>query len=116
MRRRYRGADPRLDCFLAHSRLFYEMSIPRFRYRMTFTDRRRPAPALLYAMYLWATRMSNAPQTSPMEEHFFTASCRALDISSANADGLIDCMRSAYLLSAYSYTSGRYHEVCASVA
>lgn len=40
----------RLDCFLTHSRLFFEMSIPRFRYRMTLHDRRRPAPALLYAM------------------------------------------------------------------
>ncbi|KAK1921689.1 hypothetical protein DB88DRAFT_443137, partial [Papiliotrema laurentii] len=99
-----------LDCFLAHSRLFLEMSIPRFRYRMTFTDKRRPAPALLYAMYLWATRMTNSPKVSPMEQHFFEASCRALDVSSSNADRLIDCMRAAMLLSCYSYSSGRYHE------
>ena len=46
-----------------------------------------------------------------MEAHFFDASCKALDLSSVNADRLIDCMRAALLLSAYSYTSGRYHEV-----
>jgi len=39
-----------LDCFLAHSRLFFEMSIPRFKRRMLFSDHRRPALALLYAM------------------------------------------------------------------
>lgn len=55
--------------------------------------------------------MSNSPDASPMEQHFFMASCQALDVSTANADRLIDCMRAAMLLSAYSYTSGRYHEV-----
>ena len=39
-----------IDCFLAHSRLFFEMSIPRFRYRLTLCDRRRPSLALLNAM------------------------------------------------------------------
>lgn len=113
----------RIDCFLAHSRLFFEMSIPRFRYRLTFTDRRRPSLALLNAMvgftvkssltkqYLWATRISNSPQMSSMEQTFFTAACRHLDISSANGDRLMDCLRAAMLLSAYSYTSGRFHEV-----
>lgn len=55
--------------------------------------------------------MSNSPIASPMEMHFFDASLKALDMSSANGDRLIDCMRAAMLLSAYSYTSGRYHEV-----
>ncbi|WWD21638.1 hypothetical protein CI109_106124 [Kwoniella shandongensis] len=99
-----------LDCFLAHCRLFFEMSVPRFRYRMTFNDRRRPSLALLNAMYLWATRMSNAPNVSAMEHHFFSAACRYLDSAGPNSDRLIDAVRAAMLLSAYSYTNGRHHE------
>ncbi len=48
---------------------------------------------------------------SSMEHTFFVAACRQLDLSSANGDRLIDCLRTAMLLSAYSYTSGRFHEV-----
>ncbi|ORY20914.1 hypothetical protein BCR39DRAFT_554526 [Naematelia encephala] len=99
-----------IDCFLAHSRLFFEMSIPRFRYRMTFTDRRRPALALLFAMYLWATRMSVSPNMSSMEEHFYEEACEHLDVSSNNGDRLLDCLKASMLLSAYSFTSGRFHE------
>ena len=100
-----------LDCFLTYSRLFFEMSIPRFRYRMTFQDRRRPAPALLFAMYLWATRISHQTQAPSMEQHFFTSACKALDVSSASRDRLMDCLRAVMLLSSYTYTAGRYHEV-----
>lgn len=39
-----------LSIFLAHSRLFFEMSVPRFKYRMSFDDKRRPSLALLNAM------------------------------------------------------------------
>ena len=117
-------ADVRLDCFLAHSKLFFHMSIPRFRYRLQFTDRRRPSLALLNAMvgytvlasahtlqYLWATRMSSSPNMGPMEQTFFKNACDALDLNSANGDRLIDCLRAAMLLSAWSFTSGRFHEV-----
>ena len=45
-----------------------------------------------------------------MEHHFFKAACQALDVSSANGDRLIDCLRAAMLLSVYSFTSGRFHE------
>ncbi|OXC70566.1 hypothetical protein AYX13_01043 [Cryptococcus neoformans] len=99
-----------LDCFLAHVRLFFEMSIPRFRYRMTFMDKRRPSPALLNAMYLWATRLSQAPNSASMEERFFTEACRHLDAAAANCDRLIDAIRAAMLLSAYAYTNNRHHE------
>ncbi|ORX34022.1 hypothetical protein BD324DRAFT_638058 [Kockovaella imperatae] len=99
-----------LDCFLAHSKLFFHMSIPRFRYRLQFTDRRRPSLALLNAMYLWATRMSSSPNMGEMEQTFFDNACRALDLNSANGDRLIDCLRAAMLLSAWSFVSGRFHE------
>lgn len=99
-----------LDCFLAHVTLFFEMSVPRFRYRLTFTDRRRPSLALLNTMYLWATRISNAPQLSNMEKQFFEQACTHLDISTSTVDRLIDGVRAAMLLSAYSYSSGRHHE------
>lgn len=99
-----------LDCFLAHVTLFFEMSVPRFRYRMTFADRRRPSLALLNTMYLWATRISNAPQMSNMEKQFFEQACTHLDISTSTVDRLIDGVRAAMLLSAYSYASGRHHE------
>ncbi|WVQ98216.1 hypothetical protein IAU59_005338 [Kwoniella sp. CBS 9459] len=99
-----------LDCFLAHCRLFFEMSVPRFRYRMTFHDRRRPSLALLNAMYLWATRMSNSPDLAAMEAHFFAEACRHLDSAGPNSDRLIDAVRAAMLLCSYSYTNGRHHE------
>lgn len=99
-----------LDCFLAHVTLFFEMSVPRFKYRMTFADRRRPSLALLNTMYLWATRISNAPQMSNMEKQFFEQACTHLDISTSTVDRLIDGVRAAMLLSAYSYASGRHHE------
>ncbi|KIR41067.1 hypothetical protein I307_03231 [Cryptococcus deuterogattii 99/473] len=99
-----------LDCFLAHVRLFFAMSIPRFRYRLTFTDKRRPSPALLNAMYLWATRLSQAPNSVSMEDRFFREAYRHLDAAAANNDRLIDAIRAAMLLSAYTYTNNRHHE------
>ncbi|WVF69634.1 hypothetical protein IAT40_004413 [Kwoniella sp. CBS 6097] len=102
--------DLLLDCFLAHCRLFFEMSVPRFRYRMTFHDRRRPSLALLNAMYLWATRMSNSPDLAAMEAHFFAEACKHLDSAGPNSDRLIDAVRAAMLLCSYSYTNGRHHE------
>ncbi|KAK6903579.1 hypothetical protein I203_107084 [Kwoniella mangroviensis CBS 8507] len=99
-----------LDTFLGHCRLFFEMSIPRFWFRMTFHDRRRPSLALLNAMYLWATRMTASPNLVPMEAHFFAEACRHLDSAGPNSDRLIDAVKAAMLLSAYSYTNGRHHE------
>ena len=94
---------------------------------MQYHDRRRPSLALLNAMasgsrkpcvfslttlqYLWATRMSNSPNMVAVEQTFFDNACRALDLNSANGDRLIDCLRAAMLLSAWSFVSGRFHEV-----
>lgn len=99
-----------LDCFLAHTTLFFEMSVPRFQYRMTFSDRRRPSLALLNAMYLWATRISNSPSMSEQEQNFFEQGCKHLDTSTSTVDRLIDAVRAAMLLAAYSHSSGRHHE------
>ncbi|CAK9784910.1 unnamed protein product [Cutaneotrichosporon oleaginosum] len=99
-----------LDCFLAHAPLFFEMSVPRFRYRMSFTDKRRPSLALLNVMYLWATRMSNSPQMVNMEKHFFEEACKYLEMSTSTVDRLIDAVRAAMLLAVYSHSSGRHHE------
>ncbi|WWC86753.1 uncharacterized protein L201_001631 [Kwoniella dendrophila CBS 6074] len=99
-----------LDVFLGHCRLFFEMSIPRFWYRMTFHDRRRPSLALLNAMYLWATRMTASPNLAAMEAHFFAEACRHLDSAGPNSDRLIDAVKAAMLLCAYAYTNGRHHE------
>nr|XP_018265326.1 uncharacterized protein I303_01690 [Kwoniella dejecticola CBS 10117]OBR87484.1 hypothetical protein I303_01690 [Kwoniella dejecticola CBS 10117] len=99
-----------LEVFFGHSRLFFEMSIPRFRYRMSFNDRRRPSLALLNGMYLWATRMTASPNLSAMEAHFFAEACRHLDSAGPNSDRLIDAVKAAMLLCAYSYTNGRHHE------
>ena len=49
----------RLDIFLSHHQLFFAMSVPRFRYRMTYNDRRRPNLAILNAM----VRVFNSSQT-----------------------------------------------------
>jgi hypothetical protein len=46
-----------------------------------------------------------------MEGNFWAAATRALDMQTSNADRLIDAIRAAMLLSAYAYTSGRFHEV-----
>ncbi|WWC68074.1 uncharacterized protein I206_101993 [Kwoniella pini CBS 10737] len=102
--------DKLLEVFFGHSRLFFEMSIPRFRYRMSFNDRTRPSLALLNAMYLWATRMTASPNLSAMEAHFFAEACRHLDSAGPNSDRLIDAVKAAMLLCAYSYTNGRHHE------
>ncbi|TYJ56048.1 hypothetical protein B9479_003291 [Cryptococcus floricola] len=77
-----------LDCFLEHVRLFFEMSIPRFRYRMTFLDKRRPHLTLLNAMYLWASRLSQAPNPVALEQHFYTEALRHLDAAAASNDRL----------------------------
>ncbi|ODO08602.1 hypothetical protein L198_00333 [Cryptococcus wingfieldii CBS 7118] len=99
-----------LDCFLEHVRLFFEMSIPRFRYRMTFLDKRRPHLTLLNAMYLWASRLSQAPNPVALEQHFYAEALRHLDAAAASNDRLVDAIRAAMLLSAYTYTNGRHHE------
>lgn len=99
-----------LDCFLKHSELFFEMSIPRFRYRMTFSDRRRPSLALLNAMYMWATRISEGGLNSSMEKQFFDAACKHIHVTMATTDRLLDAVRASYLLSIYSFLSARHHE------
>jgi hypothetical protein len=40
----------RLDTFFEHHKMFIDLSIPRFKSRLTFHDRRRPSLALLNAM------------------------------------------------------------------
>jgi hypothetical protein len=46
-----------------------------------------------------------------MESTFFDRAQFALNASSSNGERLIDTVRCAVLLSAYTYTSGRFHEV-----
>lgn len=46
-----------------------------------------------------------------MEDRFFTEACRHLDAAAANNDRLIDAIRAAMLLSAYTYTNNRHLEV-----
>ncbi|WVR04759.1 hypothetical protein IAU60_001771 [Kwoniella sp. DSM 27419] len=99
-----------LDLFLSHCRLFFEMSIPRFRYRMTFQDHRRPSLALLNGMYLWATRMSNKAELTSMEEYFYSQAHKYLEIAAPSSDRLLDSIRAAMLLCCYSYANGRHHE------
>lgn len=99
-----------LDSFLSSPHRFFDMNIPRFRYRMSFTDKRRPALALLNAMYLWATRLSDMPNSDAMERHFLTKACHHLGSATASDDQLMDTIRAAALLSIYMYTRSRYHE------
>jgi len=44
------STNTRLDVFFEHHRLFFDLSISKFRSRLTFHDRRRPSLALLNAM------------------------------------------------------------------
>ncbi|WVO16679.1 hypothetical protein L204_104359 [Cryptococcus depauperatus] len=99
-----------IECFLTQRRLFFDMNIPRFRYRMGFTDKRRPSLALLNAMYLWATRFTQTPNVAAMQQHFYSEATRHLDAAAASNDRLLDVIRAAMLLSAHTYTNGRYHE------
>lgn len=46
-----------------------------------------------------------------MEDRFFREAYRHLDAAAANNDRLIDAIRAAMLLSAYTYTNNRHHEV-----
>ncbi|KIR76875.1 hypothetical protein I305_06375 [Cryptococcus gattii E566] len=99
-----------LEFFLSSPHKFFEMNIPRFRYRMSLTDKRRPALALLNAMYLWAARLSDMPNSAAVERHFFTKACQHLGSAAASDDQLLDTIRAAALLSIYMYTRSRYHE------
>lgn len=99
-----------VDTFLTHSNLFFELSVSRLRYRLTFSDKRRPSLALLNAMYLWATRISEGGSNTTMEKHFFDQANKHLHVSVATTDRLLDAVRAAYLLSCYSFLSARHHE------
>lgn len=68
----------------------------------------------LTIQYMWATRMNHAPNMASMEQHFYEASIRHLDASASTGDRLIDCIRAAFLLSAFQYMNGRHHSVRAS--
>ena len=54
--------------------------------------------------------MGGIPGLAMMEHNFFVAACQALERSSASNDRLLDSIRAAMLLGAYSFTSGRYHQ------
>ncbi|RXK40913.1 hypothetical protein M231_01761 [Tremella mesenterica] len=98
-----------IDTFLSIHKLFFDMSVPRFRYRMTFNDRRRPSLAFLHAIYLWGTRVLN-PSSSSAEDRHFAAACQAFETSAASGDRLLDAIRAAMLLSSHAYTQGRHHQ------
>jgi len=61
--------------------------------------------------YMWATRMSHAPNMPSTETHFYQQAIVHLDASAATGDRLMDCIRAAYLLSAFQYMNGRHHSV-----
>lgn len=61
---------------------------------------------------MWATRMSHPPDMTNMESYFYQRSVIHLDASAATGDRLMDCIRAAYLLSAFQYMNGRHHSVC----
>lgn len=55
--------------------------------------------------------MTKNPPQPQIEMHFYLAATKALEAQTGVADRLIDGIRAAMLLSAYVYTSGRFHEV-----
>jgi hypothetical protein len=61
--------------------------------------------------YMWATRMSHSPNMPSTETHFYQQAIVHLDASAATGDRLMDCIRAAYLLSAFQYMNGRHHSV-----
>lgn len=61
--------------------------------------------------YMWATRMSHAPNMPTTETHFYQQAIIHLDASAATGDRLMDCIRAAFLLSAFQYMNGRHHSV-----
>jgi hypothetical protein len=60
---------------------------------------------------MWATRMSHSPNMPSTETHFYQQAIVHLDASAATGDRLMDCIRAAYLLSAFQYMNGRHHSV-----
>ena len=60
---------------------------------------------------MWATRMKHEANMARMEQYFYEASVRQLDASASTGDRLMDCIRAAYLLSAFQYMNGRHHSV-----
>jgi len=67
--------------------------------------------ARINEQYMWATRMSHAPNMPSTETHFYQQAIVHLDASAATGDRLMDCIRAAYLLSAFQYMNGRHHSV-----
>jgi hypothetical protein len=61
--------------------------------------------------YMWATRMSHSPNMPSTETHFYQQAIVHLDASAATGDRLMDCIRAAFLLSAFQYMNGRHHSV-----
>jgi hypothetical protein len=60
---------------------------------------------------MWSTRMSHPPDMANMESYFYQRSVIHLDASAATGDRLMDCIRAAFLLSAFQYMNGRHHSV-----
>lgn len=56
--------------------------------------------------------MSHSPDMSAYEQHFYDRSRQHLDTSLSTGTRIIDAIRAAMLLAAYSYSCGRHHEVC----
>lgn len=48
---------------------------------------------------------------SAYEQHFFDRASHHLSVSVATGDRIVDAIRAAMLLAAYSYSCGRHHEV-----
>jgi len=78
---------------------------------LSFAIHEEQRKSLADKQYMWATRMSHPPNMSTMETHFYQQAIVHLDASAATGDRLMDCIRAAFLLSAFQYMNGRHHSV-----
>jgi hypothetical protein len=87
-----------------------EFHVPRFFAALTLPPAKRPHPALLYSMFLMASRITTSPPIRALEPHFYSIACKQLDEAIARADRLFDAVRAATILGVYKYSLARYHE------
>lgn len=100
----------RLDLYFGKKDVFHLMiNVPRFYTRLTLPPAKRPHPALLYTLYLIATKRSSQPALRALETRFYEIARVKIDQGVREADRLIDIVRAITTMTGYLFSKEWYN-------
>lgn len=85
------------------------INIPRFYTRLTLPLAKRPHPALMYTIYLSATRNSTQPALKALEPRFYEIARAKIEQGIREGDRLLDIVRALVQMTGYLFAKEWYN-------